>query len=93
MTNDLGSCVFIFLSSINLYLKAKLAQTRMENATKPQFKSITEFLASLERSQSQNSNEGSCSDTSRWGHSYVSMLPLFKPGGGNTVYFLTTKIF
>jgi len=38
--------------------KAKLAQLRMENASKPQFKSISEFLASLERCDSSNSNEG-----------------------------------
>jgi len=39
--------------------KAKLAQLRIENASKPQFKSISEFLASLERCDSSNSNEGS----------------------------------
>jgi hypothetical protein len=41
--------------------KAKLAQLRIENASKPQFKSISEFLASLERCDSSNSNEGSSS--------------------------------
>ena len=79
--------------------KAKLAQLRIENASKPQFKSISEFLASLERCGSANSNEGPCPvvrtlENSSSKHQTRSGLRSFRTNQQNyprSYHFLTRK--